>query len=84
MSNIIESMERLVNELSKFPSCGKKTAQRYAYYLLKADKEVVDSLQTAISEAKEKIHYCSKCGNFTDKELCDNCSKVKLFKVVLL
>ena len=75
MSNIIESMERLVNELSKLPSCGKKTAQRYAYYLVKADLEVVQALQSAISEAKSKIHYCAKCGNFTDKELCDNCSK---------
>ena len=59
MSNIIESMERLVNELSKLPSCGKKTAQRYAYYLIKADQQVVDNLQTAITEAKTKIHYCS-------------------------
>lgn len=75
MSNIIESMERLVNELSKLPSCGKKTAQRYAYYLVKADLEDVEALQSAISEAKTKIHYCAKCGNFTDKELCDNCSK---------
>ena len=75
MSNIIESMERLVNELSKFPSCGKKTAQRYAYYLINASDEVVQTLQTAISDAKQKIHYCAKCGNFTDKDLCDNCSK---------
>ena len=78
MSNIIESMERLVNELSKLPSCGKKTAQRYAYYLVKAEDGVVDALQSAISEAKEKIHYCSKCGNFTDKDLCDNCSKMNV------
>lgn len=76
MSNIIESMERLVNELSKLPSCGKKTAQRYAYYLIKANDEVVQNLQSAITEAKQKIHYCARCGNFTDKEFCDNCSKV--------
>lgn len=75
MANIIESMERLVNELSKLPSCGKKTAQRYAYYLIKANQEVVDDLQAAITEAKTKIHYCARCGNFTDKGLCDNCSK---------
>ena len=68
MSNIIESMERLVNELSKLPSCGKKTAQRYAYYLINASDEVVEDLQTAIAEAKLKIHYCAKCGNFTDND----------------
>lgn len=82
MSNIIESMERLVNELSKFPSCGKKTAQRYAYYLINASDEVVANLQDAISQAKEKIHYCAKCGNFTDKELCDNCSKPNVEPII--
>lgn len=75
MANVIQSMERLVNELSKLPSCGKKTAQRYAYYLIKAAPEVVQNLQDAITDAKTKIHYCVRCGNFTDKELCDNCSK---------
>ena len=82
MSNIIESMERLVNELSKLPSCGKKTAQRYAYYLINADESAVGSLQNAITDAKNKIHYCAKCGNFTDKELCDNCSKVNVEPII--
>ena len=70
-------MERLVNELSKLPSCGKKTAQRYAYYLINASDETVESLQTAITDAKQKIHYCAKCGNFTDKDICDICSNRK-------
>lgn len=82
MSNIIESMEKLVNELSKLPSCGKKTAQRYAYYLINADESVVESLQTAITEAKQKIHYCARCGNFTDKELCDNCARVNVDPII--
>lgn len=82
MPNIIESMERLVNELSKLPSCGKKTAQRYAYYLINASEDVVENLQTAISEAKSKIHYCAKCGNFTDKELCDNCAKPNVDPII--
>ncbi len=82
MSNIIESMERLVNELSKFPSCGKKTAQRYAYYLIKADNQAIEDLQTAITEAKQKIHYCKRCGNFTDKELCDNCAKENVEPII--
>ncbi len=82
MSNIIESMERLVNELSKLPSCGKKTAQRYAYYLINADNETVENLREAILDAKQKIHYCAKCGNFTDKDLCDNCTKVNVDPVI--
>lgn len=82
MSNIIESMERLVNELSKLPSCGKKTAQRYAYYLINADNETVENLTEAILDAKQKIHYCAKCGNFTDKDLCDNCTRVNVDPVI--
>ena len=82
MSNIIESMERLVNELSKLPSCGKKTAQRYAYYLINADNETVENLREAILEAKQKIHYCAKCGNFTDKDLCDNCTRANVDPVI--
>ncbi|MFQ6724508.1 MAG: recombination mediator RecR [Clostridia bacterium] len=82
MSNIIESMEVLVNELSKLPSCGKKTAQRYAYYLIKSEPHVVELLQQAITDAKQKIHYCAKCGNFTDKDLCDNCTKANTEPVI--
>lgn len=75
MANIIEPMERLVNELSKLPGVGKKTAQRYAYYLINGSMENATDLAEAIISAKSSIHYCKRCGNFTDKELCDNCLK---------
>lgn len=75
--NQIDAMEKLVNEFSKLPSVGKKTAQRYAYYLLTMDSEEVRNFANAMVEAKEKIHYCSVCSNFTDKEVCDICSKPK-------
>ena len=75
--NQIDSMERLVNEFSKLPSVGKKTAQRYAYYLLTMSDEEVKNFAEVMVEAKEKIHYCKVCANFTDKEVCDICSKAK-------
>lgn len=75
MHNIIEPMERLVNELSKLPSVGKKTAQRYAYYIINSDEEDVKDLAESIIVAKSSIHYCKRCGNLTDKEFCDICSK---------
>ncbi|MBE5741499.1 MAG: recombination protein RecR [Clostridiales bacterium] len=75
--NQIDSMERLVNEFSKLPSVGKKTAQRYAYFLLTMSENEVKDFAGAMIEAKEKIHYCKVCANFTDKEVCDICSKVK-------
>ena len=75
--NQIDSMERLVNEFSKLPSVGKKTAQRYAYFLLTMNENEVKDFADALVTAKEKIHYCKVCANFTDKEICDICSKTK-------
>ena len=75
--NQIDSMERLVNEFSKLPSVGKKTAQRYAYHLLTMSESDVSCFAEAMVEAKQKIHYCKVCANFTDKEICDICSKPK-------
>ena len=75
--NQIDSMERLVNEFSKLPSVGKKTAQRYAYFLLAMSEAEVRELADAMVTAKESIHYCKVCANFTDKEVCNICSKIK-------
>lgn len=75
--NQIDSMDRLVNEFSKLPSVGKKTAQRYAYFLLTMSDAEVKEFADVMVEAKSKIHYCKVCANFTDKEICDICAKVK-------
>ena len=73
--NQIESMERLINQFSKLPSVGKKTAQRYAYFLLTMDETDVRDFADAMITAKESVHYCKICANFTDKEICDNCAR---------
>lgn len=80
--NQIDSMERLVNEFSKLPSVGKKTAQRYAYFLLTMNEAEVKDFADAMITAKEQIHYCKICANFTDKEVCDICSKAKKEPIV--
>lgn len=82
MSNIIESMEILTNEFSKLPGVGKKTAQRYAYYIINGSLESAENLSHAIVNAKKTIHYCKRCGNFTDKEFCDNCTKPNLEPII--
>lgn len=71
----IDSLERLINEFSKLPSVGKKTAQRYAYFLLTMKDEDVKDFADAMVSAKENIHYCKVCANFTDKDICDVCSR---------
>ncbi len=73
--NQIDSMDRLVNEFSKLPGVGKKTAQRYAYFLLTMNDSEVKEFTDAMTDAKAKIRYCRVCANFTDKELCDICAK---------
>lgn len=75
MNNQINSMERLVNEFSRLPGVGKKTAQRYAYFLLTLNEAEVKDFAESMVDAKQKIHYCKICANFTDKEICDVCAK---------
>ena len=75
--NQIDSMERLINEFSKLPSVGKKTAQRYAYHLLTMSESDVKDFADAMITAKQSVHYCKVCANFTDKEVCEICARVK-------
>ncbi len=73
--NQIDAMDRLVNEFSRLPGVGNKTAQRYAYFLLTQTEQQVKDFATAMLDAKQQIHYCKICGNFTDKDVCSVCAK---------
>lgn len=74
MSVYIEPLAKLVNAFSKLPGIGGKTALRLAYHIISAPQEDVDELKTALSEVKQKIKYCSVCGNFSENDLCDICA----------
>lgn len=71
----IESVARLVNEFSKLPGVGRKTAERYAYKVIDTPIDEVNSLISALQDVKEKVFYCEVCGNFTDKSPCEICEK---------
>lgn len=71
--NYIEPIAKLIAALSKLPGVGAKTAQRYAYSIINMSKEEAGQLSRAINDAKEKIKYCSVCGNYTDSEHCVLC-----------
>ena len=73
MSNI-DSFSRLCAQLAKLPGIGRKSAQRMAYYLLSQPKEQVEALAEAILAAKQTVHECPVCGNYTDGELCSICA----------
>lgn len=65
---------RLVEELSKLPGIGPKTAQRLAYHLIRTEKEDANALAEAIHAVKETVVFCSICQNITDSDPCVICS----------
>lgn len=67
-------IENLINHLAGLPSIGRKTAQRLAYHLLSQESGPVHELARALTEAKARIHACSECGNYTEREVCRICS----------
>ncbi|MBR0380238.1 MAG: recombination protein RecR [Mogibacterium sp.] len=68
------SLNRLINELGKLPGIGGKTAQRLAFHVLSLSEREAEALASAIMEAKQTLHYCSVCGNLTDRDVCGICS----------
>jgi recombination protein RecR len=69
-----EPLARLIEELSKMPTVGPKTAQRLAFHILRMAPEDAAKLSQAILDAKAKIHYCSICFHITDVDPCAICS----------
>ena len=73
MEIMIESIGKLVNEFSKLPGVGKKTAQRYAYKVIDMTESEAREFADAIIGVKRKVRYCSVCGNFTEQDVCGIC-----------
>jgi len=73
MKQYPKSLGKLINELSKLPGIGEKTAQRLAFHVLALSDSEAEALADAVVEAKHTLKYCSCCGNFTDKDPCDIC-----------
>lgn len=68
-----KEMERLIQELKKFPGVGNKTAERFAFELLDRDKEEVNSFIESVSEATENLGPCQHCGNIASHTTCPIC-----------
>jgi recombination protein RecR len=74
MPDFAPSITRLIDELKHLPGIGQKTAQRLAFFLLRADRDQALALADAIRDAKEKIRECSICNNITDADPCLFCA----------
>ncbi len=68
------AIEKLIEEFTKLPGVGKKTAQRLTLHVLNLPKDEVEEFASALVKARGTIKYCSVCGNFTDSDPCAICS----------
>ena len=75
MQVYIEPIGRLINEFSKLPGVGKKSAQRYAYRVINMTESEAQEFAAAILNVKKKVKYCKVCGNFTENDVCDICKE---------
>lgn len=76
MENYSEPIDRLINEFSKLPGIGRKTAQRLAFHVINMNTSDVESLSKALVDVKKEIKYCKICCNISDSEICTICNNL--------
>ena len=72
-----KQISRLIEEFSRLPGIGSKSAQRLAFYIISRPREEAKALADAIVEARENVRYCKECQTLTDQELCPICRNEK-------
>ena len=77
------AVENLVSQLTRLPGVGRRTAQRLAFHLLRVPKDEAAALAGAIAEVKERVRFCSECGNLTEEEVCDICRDARRDRAVV-
>ncbi|MDR0336763.1 MAG: recombination mediator RecR [Planctomycetaceae bacterium] len=83
MSELTESVTRMIKEFEKLPGLGKKSAERIAYHLLKVETKEALALADAIYAVKKNVRYCKHCFNLTEQELCEICRDPKRNQTIL-
>ena len=84
MAYYSSQITHLIEELSKLPGIGSKSAQRLAFHIINMPKDQAAGLASAIVDARENTRYCSQCFNLTDCELCPICRNEKRNKRVIM
>ena len=75
--NASSAIQKLLDELERLPGIGPKSAQRIAYWILNEDRVDATRLARAIIEVKDTVHFCARCFNYAQDELCDICASSK-------
>ena len=70
----MKSLDNIINEFSKLPGIGRKSAARIAFYILDMENEELERFSSILKEAKQKIKKCKICGNLTEEDICEICS----------
>ena len=71
------ALQKLLDELERLPGIGAKSAQRIAYWMLNTDSATVLRLAEAITEVKATVHFCSRCFNYAQGDLCEICASTE-------
>ena len=79
-----KTVNQLIEELSRLPGIGAKSAQRLAFHIINMPKEQVEQLAQSMVNARSNIRYCKECFTLTDQELCPICSSAKRDKSVIM
>jgi recombination protein RecR len=77
------SVDNLVAQLTRLPGIGTRTAHRLAFHLLRVPKDEAVALAAAIGEVKERVRFCSECGNLTEEETCDICRDARRDRTIV-
>ena len=77
MNYYSSQITKLIDELSKLPGIGAKSAQRLAFHIINMPQEQVERLSGAMVDAKKNVRYCKECFTLTDQELCPICKREK-------
>jgi recombination protein RecR len=67
------AIQDLIDALGRLPGIGPKSAQRIAFHILQADSEIADSLVDAVRTVKDRVKFCTDCGNVSEEEQCRIC-----------
>lgn len=78
-----ETLNRLIEEFGRLPGIGPKTAERLAFYILKADEDSAMALAKAVSDVKTKIRHCKTCYNLAEGDICSICADAKRDKSII-
>lgn len=83
MSSCTDSIEKLIESLTRLPGIGRRSAERIVTYILSTSRDEIKKLSEAISRVKESVRFCRICNNLSEQELCKVCQDLRRQKDII-